>query len=68
MKGKKDKETLPEEDIANESWATTQDPAKHSRPSASFKEGNETLPTLYQVVTDNEAYKQFADYDREREG
>ena len=57
------------ENIANESWvnrATTLDPAKHNRPPASFKEGNETLPTLYQVVTDDEAYEQFADHDRER--
>ena len=56
-------------EIAEESWynrATTPDPAKHARPPATYKDGGETIPTLYQVVTDDEAYDQFVDHDREK--
>lgn len=69
--GKKKRQIYPPtvEKIADESWynrATTPDPAKHARPSAAMKDGDETIPTLYQVVTDDEAYEQFKDHDRER--
>ena len=67
----KNPERYPPEvfEIAHESWinrSTKPDPAKHARPKTALKDGEETVPTIWQVVTDNEAYEQFKENDAER--
>ena len=55
--------------LAEESWlnrSTTPDPAKHARPQKALRDGKETVPSVYQMVTDDEAYAQFKDNDEER--
>ena len=54
--------------IAENSWmtrSTKPDPAKHARPQTSIKDGEETVPTIWQVVTDDEAYEQFKENEIE---
>ena len=68
--GRKKPERYPQEvfDIAHDSWikrSTKPDPAKHARPKTALKDGKETVPTIWQVVTDDEAYAQFKENDCE---
>ena len=49
-------------DIANTCWrtnCTVIEPGKHARPKAAIKDGNETIPIIYQTLTDKEAYSAF---------
>ena len=39
--------------------ATTTEPAKHRHPSKAVQDGEETVPTRYQVTTNEEAYLDF---------
>ena len=55
--------------LAQESWinrSTKPDPAKHANPKRAKKDGQETVVTLRQVVTDDEAYIQFKESDTEK--
>ena len=49
-------------DIANTCWrtnCTVIEPGKHARPKAAIKDGHETIPIIYQTLTDKEAYSAF---------
>ena len=48
--------------IAEKCWrtnCTVIEPGKHSRPKAAIKDGSETIPIIYQTLTDKEAYAAF---------
>ena len=67
---KKKPEYFPPEvfDLAVDSWikrATKPDPSKHIRPHKTLKDGDETIPTIWQVVSDDHAYEQFKENERE---
>ena len=50
--------------IADKCWrtnCTVVEPGKHSRPKANIKDGTETIPAIYQTLTDKEAYATFED-------
>ena len=68
---RKKKKVYPSEvfDMAVESWendATTIEPNQHSRPQTALKDGNETVPSRLQVLTDDEAYAEFKDKYQEK--
>ena len=49
-------------DIAETCWrtnCTVIEPGKHTRPKAAIKDGSETIPIIYQTLTDKEAYSAF---------
>ena len=48
-------------EVAVQYWEsiTTTEPAKHRRVTKAVKDGDETLPTRYQTMTDKEAYQSF---------
>ena len=50
--------------IAENCWrqnCTVIEPGKHSRPKAAIKDGGETIPAIYQTLTDKEAFATFED-------
>ena len=50
--------------IAGKCWrtnCTVVEPGKHSRPKANIKDGTESIPAIYQTLTDKEAYATFED-------
>ena len=56
-------------DLAVESWendATTVEPNQHARPKSALKDGSETVPSRFQILTDDEAYAEFKDKYEER--
>ena len=67
---KKEKPQFPKEvfDVAHNSWllrSTKPDPGKHARPKTTLKDGSESVPSIWQVVSDDEAYAQFKENDKE---
>ena len=57
------REVFPQgvKEVAIQYWEsiTTTEPAKHRRVTKAVKDGDETLPTRYQTMTDKEAYQSF---------
>ena len=68
---KKQKQIFPYsvKDLAEDCWrtrATRTDPSKHHRPSTTKKDNaGETVPTIYQTMTDEEAYQIFQENYKE---
>ena len=66
IKPRKEHELYPKSvfDLGKESWeqlSTVVEPDQHRRPNKSIKDGEETVPSRLQIVTDDEAYEQFRD-------
>ena len=54
----------PVKDIAERRWrkdCTVIEPGKHTIPKAAIKDGDETIPAIYQTLTDRECYAVFED-------
>ena len=67
---RKRSEYFPEsvKEQAEKCWrtnCTVIEPGKHSRPKAALKDGNETIPAIYQTLTDKEAYAFFEEMYRQ---
>ena len=55
-------------EIAERCWlnnCTVIEPGKHSRPKAALKDGTETIPAIYQTLSDKESYAFFEDVYKE---
>ena len=51
-------------EIAEKCWrtnCTVVEPGKHTRPKSALKDGEEVIPSIYQTLTDSEAYTVFKD-------
>ena len=61
------KDFFPEtvKDLAEKCWreqCTIVEPAKHGRPGTAVKDADETRPTIYQIISDQECYDEFKEH------
>ena len=61
------KDFFPEtvKELTEKCWreqCTIVEPAKHGRPGAAVKDADETRPTIYQILSDQECYEEFKEH------